>query len=107
MESEWVKLKFNVEEIELLIYFIQFGLFIFLVWIVVFVFGFGIFVVVFGSIFFVVSFFFNWVMKILKEIDDEYNRCIMVVLKRMNIFFEDKCGLNIRKMIEKVMKEFF
>lgn len=107
MENEWVRFKLNVEEIELFIFFIQFGLFILLVWIVVFVFGFGIFVVVFGGIFFVVSFFFGWVMKILKEIDDEYNKCIEVVLKRMYIFFEDKCGLNIRIMIEKVIKEFF
>lgn len=107
MESEWVRLKFNVEEIELLNFFIQFGLFIFFVWIVVFVFGFGFFVVVFGGIFFVVSLFFGWVMKILKEIDDEYYRCIKVVLKRMYIFFENKCGLNISIMIEKVMKDFF
>lgn len=86
MESEWVNLRFNVDENkekELLIYFIKFGLFIFLVWMIVFVFGFGFFVVVFSGIVFVVSFFLGWVRKILKEIDDEYEKCIKIVLERM------------------------
>lgn len=57
MESEWVNLRFNVDENkekELLIYFIKFGLFIFLFWMIVFVFGFGFFVVVFSGIVYVV-----------------------------------------------------
>lgn len=80
MESKWVRLKFNVEENEFLIFFIQIGFFIFFVWMIVFVFGFGIFVVVFGGVIFVLSFFLGWVMKILIEIDNEYGKCISVVL---------------------------
>lgn len=52
------------------------------------VFGFGIFVVIIGGIVFVLSFFFGLVVKIIKEIDDEYYKCIKLVLERMYIFFE-------------------
>lgn len=105
MESEWAKLKPNVEETESSTYLIQLGLLTSPVWIAALAFGFGIPAAVFGSIFFAVSSFFNWVTKTSKEIDDEYNRCIMAVPKRMNTLLEDKCGSNIRKMIEKVTKE--
>lgn len=97
MESEWAKLKPNVEETESSTYLIQLGLLTSPVWIAALAFGFGIPAAVFGSIFFAVSSFFNWVTKTSKEIDDEYNRCIMAVPKRMNTLLEDKCGSNIRK----------
>lgn len=69
----------NDEEIELFIYLIWFGLILFFIWIVVFVFGFGIFVVIIGGCVFVVLFFFGWVFKIFKDIDDEYEKCKSIV----------------------------
>lgn len=105
MESEWARLKPNVEETESSPFLIQLGLLTSPVWIAALTFGFGIPAAVFGSILFVVSSLFNWVTKTSKEIDDEYNKCIMAVPERMDTLLEKNCGSNIRKMIEKVTKE--
>lgn len=107
MENEWARLKPNVEETESSTFLIQLGLLTSPVWIAALAFGFGIPAAVFGGIFFAVSSFFGWVTKTSKEIDDEYNKCTEAVPKRMYTLLEDKCGSNIRTMIEKVTKELF
>lgn len=107
MESEWARLKPIVEETESSTFLIQLGLFTSPVWIAALAFGFGIPAAVFGGILFAVSSFFGWVTKTSKEIDDEYNRCINAVPKRMHTLLENKCGSNISTMIEKVTKDLF
>lgn len=107
MESEWARLKPNVEETESSTFLIQLGLLTSPVWIAALAFGLGLPAAVFGGILFAVSSFFGWVTKTSKEIDDEYYRCIKAVPKRMYILLENKCGSNISTMIEKVTKDLF
>lgn len=107
MESEWARLKPNVEETESSTFLIQLGLLTSPVWIAALAFGLGIPAAVFGGILFVLSSLFGRVTKTSKEIDDEYYRCIEAVPKRMYILLENKCGSNISTMIEKVTKDLF
>lgn len=107
MESEWARLKPNVEETESSTFLIQLGLLTSPVWITALAFGLGLPPAEFGGILFAVSSLFGWVTKTSKEIEDEYNKCIKAVPKRMYTLLEVKYGSNIRTMIEKITKELF
>lgn len=105
MESEWARLKPNVEETESSTFLIQLGLLTSPVWIAALAFGLGLPAAVFGGLLFVFSSFLGLVTKTSKDIDDEYYKCIKAVPKRMYILLENKCGSNISTMIKKVTKE--
>lgn len=72
-----------------------------------FVLGFGIFVVIIGGFVFVIFFYFGWVFKIIKEINDEYEKCKSIVLIVIYVYFEKYFVELINKMVDEVLRYFF
>lgn len=81
IEDEFVDINFfSDKDIELWIYLIEIGIILFFIWVFVIGFGLGFIVVIIVGGVFVVLFYFCWILKIIKDIDDEYKKCKNIVL---------------------------